>query len=36
LLGAGTAYYAKRQKEKRSMPVEFGFLTGILRLVLVR
>ena len=36
LLGVGTAYYSKRQKEKRNMPVEFGFLTGMLRRVLVR
>lgn len=36
LLGVGTAYYAKRQKEKRNMPVEFGFLTSLIRRVLVK
>lgn len=36
LLGVGAAYYAKRQKELRNMPVEYGFLTGTLRRVLVR
>lgn len=36
LLGVGAAYYAKRQKEIRKMPVRFGFLTGIVRRVLVR
>lgn len=36
LLGVGAAYYGKRQKEKRNMPVEFGFLTGMVRRVLVR
>lgn len=36
LLGIGTAYYAKRQREKRSMPVQFGFLTSLVRRVLVR
>ncbi|GHB52165.1 DUF2306 domain-containing protein [Persicitalea jodogahamensis] len=36
LLGVGTAYYSKRQKEKRNMPVKFGFLTGMVRRVLVR
>lgn len=36
LLGVGAAYYGKRQKEKRNMPVEFGFLTGLVRRVLVR
>jgi uncharacterized membrane protein len=36
LLGVGTAYYGKRQREKRSMPVEYGFLTGMVRRVLVR
>ena len=36
LLGVGAAYYGKRQREKRNMPVKYGFLTGILRRVLVR
>ncbi len=36
LLGVGAAYYGKRQKEKRNLPVEFGFLTGLVRRVLVR
>ncbi|MBU1820507.1 MAG: hypothetical protein KKG00_03205 [Bacteroidetes bacterium] len=36
ILGVGTSYYTKRQREKRSMPVEYGFITGGLRRVLVR
>lgn len=36
LLGVGAAYYAKRQKELRKMPVAYGFLTGVVRRVLVR
>ena len=36
LLGVGAAYYAKRQKEKRNMPVKFGLLTGLVRRALVR
>jgi uncharacterized membrane protein len=36
LLGVGTAYYSKRQREKRNLPVRYGFLTGGLRRVLVR
>jgi uncharacterized membrane protein len=36
LLGVGTAYYAKRQREKRNLPVQYGWITGGLRRVLVR
>lgn len=36
LLGVGAAYYAKRQREKRNLPVQFGLLTGLVRRVLVR
>lgn len=36
LLGVGTAYYIKRQREKRNLPVEYGFITRSLRWVLVR
>ena len=36
LLGVGTAYYSKRQREKRQMPVKYGFITGGLRRALVR
>ncbi|MPR33693.1 hypothetical protein [Salmonirosea aquatica] len=36
LLGVGTAYYSKRQREKRRMPVKYGFITSGLRRVLVR
>ncbi len=36
LLGVGAAYYAKRQKEIRNIPVAYGFLTDLVRRVLVR
>jgi uncharacterized membrane protein len=36
ILGIGFSYYAKRQREKRSMPVKYGVITGALRRVLVR
>ncbi len=36
LLGVGTAYYSKRQREKRKLPVRYGYLTGSLRKILVR
>lgn len=36
LLGIGTSYYAKRQREKRNIPVKYGAITGLLRRVLVR
>ena len=36
LLGVGTAYYVKRQREKRNLPVQYGLITGGLRRVLVR
>ena len=36
LLGVGAAYYGKRQKEKRNLPVRYGLITGGLRRILVR
>ncbi len=36
LLGVGTAYYSKRQREKRNMSVKYGFITSGLRRMLVR
>ena len=36
LLGVGTAYYTKRQKEKHNLPVQYGLLTRGLRWALVR
>lgn len=36
LLGVGAAYYGKRQREKRNIAVKYGFLTGMVRRVLVR
>lgn len=36
ILGIGTSYYAKRQREKRNIPVQYGFITGGLRRVLMR
>ena len=35
-LGIGTSYYIKWQREKRQLPVKYGFITGGLRRVLVR
>ena len=36
LLGVGTSYYAKRQREKRKMAVTYGPLTKVLRWMLVK
>jgi uncharacterized membrane protein len=36
IIGIGTSYYIKRQREKRKLPVQYGLMTGSLRRVLVR
>jgi len=36
VLGVATAYYSKRQRELKKMPVSYGALTGILRKLLVK